>query len=205
MKIICVGRNYVEHIEELNNERSEQPLLFIKPGSSILPVGQSFFIPEFSKEIHHEVEVVIRICKTGKNISEQDAHAYYNKIGLGIDFTARDVQKLCKEKGWPWEIAKGFDGAAVIGDIVEKEKFKDLENLNFSLEKNGVIVQEACVNQMIWKIDELVSYISKYFTLCENDLIFTGTPAGVSKVTSGDRLCGRIDGQDFLNVDVSTI
>ncbi len=202
MKIICVGRNYTEHIEELNNEKPKQPLLFIKPESSILNKEGNFLIPDFSNEIHHEVEIFLRICKKGKDIKEKEAHCFYDAVGLGIDFTARDIQSLCKEKGWSWEIAKGFDGATVISELVPSHTFQDIEDVSFALKKNNEIVQLGNTKKMLWKFDELITYISKYFTLNEGDLIFTGTPAGVSKVISGDELIGELEGKEFFKVKV---
>ena len=177
MKIICVGRNYTSHIEELKNEKPKDPVLFLKPDTSILLRKQPFIIPEFSEDVQHEVEILVKINKMGKHINRKFAHKYYNEIGLGIDFTARDLQTQLKEKGLPWEKAKGFDGATVIGDFIPKEEFKDVNNINFSLEKNGKVVQKGNTLLMLWKIEELIEYISKYFTLKIGDVIFTGTPS----------------------------
>jgi 2-keto-4-pentenoate hydratase/2-oxohepta-3-ene-1,7-dioic acid hydratase in catechol pathway len=185
MKIICIGRNYAKHIEELANEKPESPVIFLKPDSAILPKKNPFFIPAFSKDVHYEVEVLIKINKVGKHIAEKYAHKYYDEIGLGIDFTARDLQAKCKEKGLPWEKAKAFDGSAVIGEFYPKEQY-DLENLKFQLYRNGVLVQDGNSNAMLWKIDEIISYVSQYFTLKKGDVIFTGTPAGVGKVYEND-------------------
>src|SRR5690625_1815370 len=173
MKIICVGRNYVEHIEELGNNRPTEPVLFLKPDSSKLVKNQDFFIPPFSQNIHYEVEVLIKINKVGKYIQPEFAHKYYDQIGLGIDFTARDLQQKLKEKGLPWEKSKAFDGSAVVGEKwFDKSKFQTLENLNFSLLKNQEKVQDGNTALMIWKIDELIAHISKYFTLKTGDIIF---------------------------------
>lgn len=191
MKIICIGRNYAKHIEELANERPVNPVVFLKPDSSILPKKNPFFIPPFSNDVHYEVEVLVKINKVGKHISTKFSHKYYDEIGLGIDFTARDIQQKCKEKGLPWEKAKAFDGSAVIGDFYNKHNF-DLDNLSFQLFKNDRIVQDGNTQAMLWKIDELISYVSQYFTLKKGDVIFTGTPAGVGKVLENDTLVGKI-------------
>ena len=202
MKIICIGRNYTAHIDELANERPEEPVVFIKPDSAVLPKEQDFYIPEFSDDIHYEVEVLVKIKKVGKHIDERFAHKYYDEIGLGIDFTARDVQSKLKEKGLPWEKAKGFDGAAVIGDWVAKSKFKDVNNLNFSLFKNDEVVQKGNTKLMLWKIDELIAYVSTYFMLKKGDIIFTGTPAGVGKVVANDYLTGVLEEQEIFKVKI---
>ena len=201
MKIICIGRNYAKHIEELANERPESPVVFLKPDSAILPRKNPFFIPPFSNDVHFEVEVLVKINKVGKHISTKFAHKYYDEIGLGIDFTARDVQAKCKEKGLPWEKAKAFDGSAIVGEFYPKEQF-DLENLSFQLKKNDAIVQDGNTNSMLWKIDELISYVSQYFTLKKGDIIYTGTPAGVGKVEPNDVLVGMIEGEEAFNIRV---
>ena len=202
MKLICIGRNYTEHIAELNNERPSEPVVFIKPDSAILPKEQDFYIPEFSNEIHYEVEVLIKIKKVGKHIQKQFAHTYYDEVSLGIDFTARDLQTQLKSKGLPWEKAKGFDGAAVIGKWLDKKKYKNLDKLEFSLSKNKEIVQKGDTSLMLWKIDDIIAYVSTYFTLKKGDIIFTGTPSGVGKVVSNDYLEGRIEGESFFKVNV---
>jgi 2-keto-4-pentenoate hydratase/2-oxohepta-3-ene-1,7-dioic acid hydratase in catechol pathway len=202
MKIICIGRNYTEHIKELANERPEEPVVFIKPDSAVLPKEQDFYIPEFTKDVHHEVEVLVKICKVGKHIAERFAHKYYDEISLGLDFTARDLQSKLKEKGLPWEKAKGFDGAAVIGKWLPKSDFKNLNNLNFSLLKNNEIIQNGNTGLMLWKIDELIAYISKFFTLKKGDIIFTGTPAGVGQITTNDYLSGRLEGQELFALNI---
>lgn len=201
MKIICIGRNYAKHIEELANERPENPVVFLKPDSAILPKKMPFFIPPFSNDIHYEVEVLVKINKVGKYISPKFAHKYYDTVGLGIDFTARDVQAQCKEKGLPWEKAKAFDGSAIVGEFFPKEDF-DLENLSFQLQKNDEVVQDGNTSSMLWKIDELISYVSQYFTLKKGDIIFTGTPAGVGKVTENDILTGTIEGKQAFQIKV---
>lgn len=201
MKIICIGRNYAKHIEELANERPEEPVIFLKPDSAILPKNNPFFIPSFSEDVHYEVEVLVKINKVGKHIATRFAHKYYDEIGLGIDFTARDVQARCKEKGLPWEKAKAFDGSAIIGDFFPKTDF-DLENLSFQLLKNDSVVQDGNTSNMLWKIDELVSYVSQYFTLKKGDIIFTGTPDGVGKVKENDVLVGTIEAKESFQIRV---
>ena len=202
MKIICIGRNYTEHIKELANERPEEPVVFIKPDSSVLPKDQDFYIPDFTQNVHYEIEVLVKICKVGKHINERFAHKYYDEIGLGIDFTARDLQSELKEKGLPWEKAKGFDGSAVIGKWLPKSNFKDLNNLNFSLIRNNEIVQEGNTSLMLWKIDELIAYVSKFFTLKKGDILFTGTPAGVGKIATNDYLSGKLEGHELFSVKI---
>ncbi len=201
MKIICIGRNYAKHIEELENDKPENPVVFLKPDSAILPKNNPFFIPPFSNDVHYEVEVLIKINKVGKHIATRFAHKYYEEIGLGIDFTARDVQSNCKEKGLPWEKAKAFDGSAVVGQFFTKTEF-DLENLSFQLHKNNEIVQDGNTNAMLWKVDELISYVSQYFTIKKGDIIFTGTPAGVGKVIENDELVGVIQGKEAFKIRV---
>ncbi len=201
MKIICIGRNYAKHIEELANEKPESPVVFLKPDSAILPKKMPFFIPPFSNDIHYEVEVLVKINKVGKHISPKFAHKYYDEIGLGIDFTARDVQAKCKEKGLPWEKAKAFDGSAVVGDFYQKELF-DLGRISFQLHKNEEVVQDGNTQSMLWSIDELISYVSQYFTLKKGDVIFTGTPAGVGKVEENDMLTGVIEGKQAFHIKV---
>jgi|TARA_B110000967_G_scaffold132967_1_gene135743 2-keto-4-pentenoate hydratase/2-oxohepta-3-ene-1,7-dioic acid hydratase in catechol pathway len=202
MKIICVGRNYVEHIKELNNEAPKDPVLFLKPDTSILLKKQPFFIPEFSNEVHHEVEILVKINRIGKHIDRKFAHKYYGEIGLGIDFTARDLQSKLKEKGLPWEKAKAFDGAAVVGKFLAKSDFKDVDNINFRLEKNDKVQQTGNTSLMLWKIDTLIEYISKYFTLKIGDIIFTGTPSGVTKVNPNDILKGFIEEKEIFSIKV---
>ncbi len=192
MKIICIGRNYIDHIKELSNQKPLNPVVFLKPDSSIIAKNQNFIIPSFSNEIHHEVELVIKINKVGKHIDKSFSHKYYDEIGLGIDFTARDIQSNLKEKGHPWEKSKAFDNSCMVGKFLKKEKLEDISKIEFSLIKNNELVQSGRSNDMLWKIDELISYVSQYFTLKIGDLIFTGTPSGVSKVESGDILEGYI-------------
>ncbi|UJH68006.1 fumarylacetoacetate hydrolase family protein [Allomuricauda sp. SCSIO 65647] len=202
MKLICIGRNYAAHIDELNNERPAEPVVFIKPDSAVLPKEQDFYIPEFSNDVHYEVEVLVKIKKVGKHIDQKFAHRYYDEVSLGIDFTARDLQSKLKEKGLPWEKAKGFDGAAVVGRWIHKEKYENLDRLGFSLLKNGEIVQSGDTSLMLWKIDELIAHVSTYFMLKKGDIVFTGTPAGVGKVVPNDYLVGRIEAEEFFAINV---
>lgn len=202
MKIICIGRNYAKHIEELENERLAEPVLFLKPDSAILPKNHPFYIPAFSDDIHYEVEILVKINRLGKHIATKFAHKYYDEIGLGIDFTARDLQAKLKQKGLPWEKAKGFDGSAVISKFVNKNAYQDLNKLSFTLEKNDQVVQKGTTSAMLWKIDELIAYVSKFMTLKIGDIIFTGTPAGVGKVAPEDKLTGKIEGKTFFETQI---
>ena len=202
MKIICIGRNYTDHIAELENEKPENPVVFLKPDTAILLKGQPFFIPDFSQDVHHEVEVLVRINRIGKHIQPKFAHKYYDEIGLGIDFTARDLQAKLKAKGLPWEKAKGFDGAAVVGKWVAKAELPQVDELQFSLRKNGETVQAGNTALMLWKIDELIAYVSQFFTLKIGDIIFTGTPAGVGPVAINDVLVGELEGRELFNIKV---
>ena len=202
MKLICIGRNYTEHIKELENEKPTEPVVFLKPDTAILLKKQPFFIPEFSNDVHHEVEVLVKINRVGKYIDKKFAHKYYNEVGLGIDFTARDLQSQLKEKGLPWEKAKAFDGAAVIGKWLPVSDFKNVDDINFSLQKNDTLVQEGNTSHMLWKIDEIIEYISKYFTLKIGDVIFTGTPSGVGKVVANDKLKGFIEDRELFSITV---
>jgi 2-keto-4-pentenoate hydratase/2-oxohepta-3-ene-1,7-dioic acid hydratase in catechol pathway len=202
MKIICVGRNYGAHAKELNNEVPEEPVLFMKPETALLLKRQPFFIPDFSQDVHHEVEVVVKISKLGKHIEERFAHKYYDEIGLGIDFTARDLQSELKAKGLPWEKAKAFDGSAVAGRFRPKTDFANLNSLSFQLLKNGITVQSGQTSDMLFSIDSLIAYISTYFTLKIGDLIFTGTPSGVARVQPGDQLEGLLEGEKMFAIHV---
>ncbi len=202
MKIICIGRNYVKHIEELQNERPDEPVVFLKPDSAILLKQHPFVIPEFSDDVHHEVEILVKINKVGKYIEPKFAHNYYDEIGLGIDFTARDLQAKLKEKGLPWEKAKAFDGSAVTGDFYPKNDYNSLENIEFKLVKNGEIVQLGNTSHMLWKIDELIAHVSQFFTLKKGDIIFTGTPEGVSAVKPNDILEGFIEDKKSFRIQV---
>ncbi|NRT12892.1 fumarylacetoacetate hydrolase family protein [Flavobacterium sp. 14A] len=202
MKIICIGRNYTEHIAELKNERPTEPVVFMKPDSAILLKQHPFVIPEFSNDIHHEIEIVVKINKVGKYIEPKFAHKYYEELTVGIDFTARDLQSKLKEKGLPWEKAKAFDGSAVVGDFLDKSQFSSLENLTFELTNNNKTVQKGNSSLMLWQIDELIAYVSQYFTLKIGDLIFTGTPAGVAAVKEDDVLEGFLEGQKLFRIQV---
>ncbi len=200
MKIICIGKNYLEHAKEMGDIAPEKPIFFLKPDSAILPKRNPFYIPNFSNEVHHEVELIIKIKKLGKCINLNFAKEYYSEIGLGIDFTARDIQKKCKEKGHPWEIAKAFDQSAVISDSFID--INSLRDINFHLDKNGETVQKSNIKEMIFSIDEIIYYVSKYMTLKIGDLIFTGTPSGVGPVNIGDRLEGFINDKKMFNVNI---
>ncbi|MEA1896285.1 MAG: fumarylacetoacetate hydrolase family protein [Bacteroidota bacterium] len=199
MKIICIGRNYREHAKELNNPVPVKPVFFMKPDSSIIKNGKPFFYPDFSQEIHYEIELVLKVGRLGKGIAEKFAHRYYDEIGLGVDFTARDLQKECKEKGLPWEIAKAFEGSAPLGEFMPKEYFTDLANINFHLDINGKTVQEGNSSDLIFSFDFLVSYVSQFFPLKNGDLIFTGTPAGVGPVNRNDHLEAYIGDKKLLD------
>jgi 2-keto-4-pentenoate hydratase/2-oxohepta-3-ene-1,7-dioic acid hydratase in catechol pathway len=201
MKILCVGRNYSEHAKELGNAVPENPVIFSKPDTALLKNGENFYLPSFSNDVHHEVELVIKINKVGKKIQEKFARNYFSEIGLGIDFTARDVQSELKSKGLPWELAKAFDGSAPIGNFINMENM-DLKNIDFSLQKNGQIVQKGNTAQMIFSFEQIVSFVSQYFTLKVGDLIYTGTPAGVSQVNIGDKLEGYIGNELMLTCNV---
>ena len=204
MKIICIGRNYKNHVNELNNIVPTEPVIFLKPDTSIILKKQPFFIPDFSNDIHYEVEVIVKINRVGKYISKEFAHKYYDKIGLGIDFTARDIQQNQKQFGLPWEKAKAFDGSALIGKWVNKTSFDDINDINFSLMKNNELVQQGNTSQMLWDIDYIIAYVSSFFTLKIGDLIFTGTPAGVGAVKENDKLKGFINGDEFFDLKIRT-
>lgn len=202
MKIICIGRNYSEHARELKNEIPDKPVIFMKPDTALLPQKQPFFVPSFSNDVHHEAEIVIRINRVGKKIEQRFAHKYYEELTLGIDFTARDLQTELKQKGLPWETAKGFDGSAPLGEFISKTQFPSVQEIEFSLSKNGETVQVGNTSQMIFSIDYIIHYVSQFFTLKIGDLIFTGTPAGVGKVNIGDHLEGFIGAQKVLDCKV---
>jgi 2-keto-4-pentenoate hydratase/2-oxohepta-3-ene-1,7-dioic acid hydratase in catechol pathway len=202
MKIICIGRNYTDHIEELANERPEDPVVFLKPETSLVLKNQPFFIPPFSNDVHYEVEVLVRINRIGKHIQQKFSHKYYDEIGLGIDFTARDLQAKLKAKGLPWEKAKAFDGAAVVGDWVNKSELPHIDELQFEMTKNGTEVQQSSSALMLWKVDELIAYVSQFFTLKIGDIIFTGTPAGVGPVAENDVLEGSLEGRQLFSIKV---
>lgn len=202
MKIICIGRNYINHIKELGNQNPSEPIFFLKPDTAIQPKGHPFFIPEFSNNIHYEVELVLKINKTGKNIQEKFASNYFTKIGLGIDFTARDIQDKCKEKSLPWEKAKGFDGSAQISENFIDKSDLELNNICFKLLRNSKIVQKGNSKEMLFTFDKIVSYVSKFYTLKIGDLIYTGTPEGVGKVEIGDNLKGYIGNKEMFNIRI---
>lgn len=201
MKIICIGRNYAEHARELGNEIPEKPVIFMKPDTAVLKKGSDFYIPEFSQDIHYELEVVLKISKGGKYIQAENADKYYDEIGLGIDFTARDLQGQLKEKGLPWELAKGFDGSAVVSDFYKKENF-DLQNLNFSLLKNREKVQEGNMSMMLFTPGKIIEFVSQYFTLRVGDLIFTGTPQGVGKIAENDILEAFLEDKKVIDLRI---
>jgi acylpyruvate hydrolase len=201
MKIICVGRNYIDHAKELNNDVPSSPLIFMKPSTALLTDGKPFYHPDWSDNIHYECEIIVKIKKNGKHIDQKFSPSYYDEIGLGIDFTARDMQDGLKSKGHPWELAKAFDHSAVVGNFIPKTDL-DLDNIRFSFDLNGVTVQNGETKDLIFSIDYLISFISKFFTLQQGDLIFTGTPAGVSNVKLGDKMIGRIGDLELLSCEV---
>lgn len=202
MKIIAIGRNYAAHIEELQNEKPTDPVVFLKPDTALLKNNAPFYHPEFSEDIHHEVELVLKIKKEGKYIDQNFAHTYYDEIGIGIDFTARDLQRKCKEKGLPWEIAKGFNGSAPVGDFRPVENYPNMAAINFHLDVNGERRQTGNTSLMIFSFDVILAYVSRFFTLKTGDLIFTGTPAGVGKVAIGDRLEAYVEQEKLLDFEV---
>jgi 2-keto-4-pentenoate hydratase/2-oxohepta-3-ene-1,7-dioic acid hydratase in catechol pathway len=202
MKIICVGRNYAEHIKELNNEQPDDPVIFLKPETAIPIKNEPFFYPDFSSDVHYEVEILVKINRVGKNIDEKFAHKYYDEIGIGVDFTARDVQSKLKAKGLPWELAKGFNGSAPISGFVPKTDFANLQDINFRLDVNGETKQLGNTSLMLFKIDYLVSFVSRYFLLQQGDILFTGTPKGVGPVKIGDKLTAYIEDRKMLELDV---
>ncbi len=202
MKIICIGRNYAEHAKELNNAIPTEPVFFMKPDTALLKDNEPFYYPDITKDLHHEIEIVIKINKVGKHIEEQFAHKYYNEIGLGIDFTARDLQAECKSKGLPWEKAKAFDNSAPIGQFITKDKLGDLSNIDFELKINGESRQVGNTKDLLFSFDQIISYVSKFITLKVGDLIYTGTPSGVGAVIIGDKLQGYVKGDLFLEFEV---
>ena len=202
MKIICIGRNYAEHAKEMNSALPTEPVFFLKPDTALIKDNQPFYYPDFSTELHHEVELVLKINKPGKNIEPQFAHKYYDEIGIGIDFTARDIQAKCKEKGLPWEKAKAFDGSAPIGQFVNKKMFADLNNINFHLTIDGKIVQKGNTKDLLFSFDTVIAYISKFITLKTGDLILTGTPEGVGPVKIGDKLEAFIENEGLLKFEI---
>ena len=202
MKIICIGRNYVAHARELDNEVPSKPVFFMKPDSALVISNRPFFYPDFSKDVHHELEVVIRIDRLGRSIEEKFAGRYFSELALGVDFTARDLQKEQKEKGLPWEIAKGFDYSAPVSDFVPVKQFKDIHDLNFRLDLNGSTVQEGNTSLMIFSFEQIIAYVSRFMTLKTGDLIYTGTPAGVGPVKVGDRLEAYLEGEKLMDFPV---
>ncbi|MFZ4101458.1 MAG: fumarylacetoacetate hydrolase family protein [Sphingobacterium thalpophilum] len=199
MKIIAIGRNYAEHAKELNNPIPTVPVIFMKPDTAILKDNKPFYPPEFSADIHHEIELVLKISKEGKHIAQKFADSYFDEVGLGIDFTARDIQQKHKEKGLPWELAKAFDHSAPISKFIPKSTFKDLSNLNLRLNLNDNIVQEGNTKDLLFSFEHIISFVSQYITLKKGDLIFTGTPKGVGKVNIGDHLCGYLEDEKLLD------
>lgn len=202
MKIICIGRNYADHAKEMNAPLPENPVFFMKPDTAHLPAGNPFYIPDFTQDLHYECELVVRIKKAGKHIPEKFAPDYYDQVGLGIDFTARDLQTACKEKGLPWEIGKSFDNSAPMGTHFLDKSTLNLADLTFTLHKNGTLVQTGHTTDMIFTIDRLIAYVSQYITLKTGDLLFTGTPAGVGPVAIGDRLEGYIGEEKMLDLEI---
>ena len=202
MKIICIGRNYAEHAKEMNAAIPKEPVFFLKPDTSLLKDNQPFYYPDFSKEIHHEIELVLKISKTGKNIAPEFAHKYYDEIGIGVDFTARDIQATCKEKGLPWEKAKAFDNAAPLGKFLDKKKFPDVNNIQFKLLINGKSIQQGTTKDLLFSFDNIISFVSQFITLKTGDLIYTGTPEGVGPVKIGDRLEGYIEEHKLLDFEI---
>jgi acylpyruvate hydrolase len=202
MKIICIGRNYADHAKEMNAKLPEKPMFFLKPDTALLPKRNPFYYPSFTKDLHYECEVVVKISRLGKNIATKYAHEYYEEIGLGIDFTARDLQAACKEKGHPWEIAKAFEHSAPLSETFVSKSSVDIKNMKFSLKKNGTVVQAGNTKDMIFTIEEIISYVSQFMTLKIGDLIFTGTPEGVGPVHIGDQLEGFIEEQKMLDLRI---
>ena len=203
MKIICIGRNYANHALELGNPVPSEPVIFLKPQSSILSHKHPFYIPEWTNEVHHEVELVVKIDRVGKTISEEHAPRYYSEIGLGMDLTARDVQMRLKANGHPWERAKAFDGSAVVGEFISLGDLgRDVQDLRFTLSNRDNILQEGCTQNMLFSVNQLIAEVSRFMTLKVGDLLFTGTPAGVAPVKSGDRLVGTLEGRDLFAVDI---
>jgi acylpyruvate hydrolase len=199
MKIIAIGRNYAEHAKELNNPVPSVPVIFMKPDTALLKDNKPFYHPEFSQDVHHEIEIVLKVCKEGKSINEKFASSYYDEIALGIDFTARDIQSRHKEKGLPWELAKAFDNSAPVSNFLPKSKFADLYDLNFHLDINGSVRQQGSTKDLLFSFEKIIAFVSGYITLKKGDLIFTGTPSGVSKVAIGDHLEGYLENEKLLD------
>ncbi|PWG81871.1 fumarylacetoacetate hydrolase family protein [Pararcticibacter amylolyticus] len=202
MKIIAIGRNYAEHAKELNNPVPSKPVIFMKPDTALLKDNKPFYHPDFSSDIHHEIEIVLKVSKEGKHISEKFAGNYFDEIGLGVDFTARDIQKEHKEKGLPWELAKAFDNSAPVSTFISKNDFPDLYNIGFSLSVNGNIKQEGNTKDLLFSFERLIAFVSQYITLKKGDLIFTGTPPGVGKISIGDKLSGYIENEKLLDFEI---
>ena len=202
MKILAIGRNYAEHIAELNNERPSEPVIFMKPDTALLKNNTPFYYPDFSKDIHHEVEIILRIGKEGKNIEERFAHKYIDGIGLGIDFTARDLQEKAKQKSLPWTIAKGFNGSAPVSEFLDPAQFPDWSNISFRLEVDGIEKQSGHTSHMLFSFAYQIAYLSQYFTLKKGDILFTGTPKGVGPVHIGNRLTAYLENQKMLDFEV---
>lgn len=202
MKILAIGRNYEAHAKELNNAVAQEPIVFMKPDTALLKGNAPFYHPDFSNDIHHEIELVLKIGKEGKNITEKFAHKYIEAIGIGIDFTARDLQQKLKEKGLPWTLAKGFNGSAPVSEFIPVSEFPDFSAIEFSLNKNGIQVQKGISGEMIFSFEKIIAFISQYITLKKGDLIFTGTPAGVSKIEIGDKLEGFLGTEKLLETEI---
>lgn len=199
MKIIGIGRNYTEHAKELNNPVPQQPVIFLKPDTAVLKDNKDFYFPEFSQDIHHEIEIVLRVCKEGRHVNPKFADQYYDAIGLGVDFTARDIQQVHKEKGLPWELAKAFDHSAPVSEFKLKEAFADVYNIDFHLNKNGQTVQAGNTKDLLFRFEPIIAFVSQYITLRKGDLIFTGTPAGVGSIAVGDHLEGYLGSEKLLD------
>lgn len=202
MKVIAIGRNYAAHAKELNNPLPSSPVIFLKPDTAVLKDNKPFYLPDFSSDIHYELEVVLKVCKEGKHIAEKFASGYFDEVGLGIDFTARDIQNIHKEKGLPWELAKAFDNSAAISHFIPKDKIEDLNNLQFELKINGETRQNGNTKNILFSFEKIISFVSQYITLKKGDLIFTGTPEGVGQVHQGDKLEAWIGEEQFLNFDI---
>ncbi|MET1057052.1 MAG: fumarylacetoacetate hydrolase family protein [Pedobacter sp.] len=202
MKVIAIGRNYAAHAKELNNPLPSSPVIFLKPDTAVLKDNKPFYLPDFSSDIHYELEVVLKVCKEGKHIAEKFASSYFDEVGLGIDFTARDIQNIHKEKGLPWELAKAFDNSAAISHFIPKDKIEDLNNLQFELKINGETRQNGNTKNILFSFEKIIAFVSQYITLKKGDLIFTGTPEGVGQVHQGDKLEAWIGEEQFLNFDI---
>ncbi len=202
MKIICIGRNYAEHAKEMKSEVPTEPVFFMKPDTALLKDNEPFYFPDFTKDLHHEIEVVLKISKVGKHITEEFVHKYYDEISLGIDFTARDLQAQCKAKGLPWEKAKSFDSSAPIGKFVKKTELGDLQNLKFELKINNETKQKGNTSDLLFSFDKVIAYVSQFVTLKVGDLIYTGTPEGVGPVKIGDQLQGTLNGVELFCFEI---